>query len=89
MWTTRWRSAGWRPRATGTWRATCAPWPTDLGVPCGAVLEGGYDVDALAASVAATMDALAHGGEPRSVARGPLVEAEASQVARFWPAVSA
>ncbi len=60
-----------------------------LGVPCGAVLEGGYDVDALAASVAATMDALASGGEPRSVARGPLVEAEASQVARFWPGVSA
>ena len=67
----------------GSWRATCARWPTSLGVPCGAVLEGGYDVDALAASVAATMDALARGGEPRSVARGPLVEAEASQVARL------
>ncbi len=30
-----------------------------LGVPVGAVLEGGYDVDALARSVAATMAALA------------------------------
>ena len=34
----------------------------ELGVPCGAVLEGGYDVDALAASVAATMEALAARG---------------------------
>ena len=42
----------------------------ELGVPCGAVLEGGYDVDALAASVAATMEALAHGGEPRPVEPG-------------------
>src|SRR5436190_22588908 len=28
-----------------------------LGVPFGALLEGGYDLDALAASVAATLDA--------------------------------
>ncbi len=60
-----------------------------LGVPCGAVLEGGYDVDALAASVAATMEALARGGEPRSVTPGPLVQAQAAQAARFWPGVSA
>ena len=33
----------------------------DLGVPVGAVLEGGYDLDALAASVLATMSALAPG----------------------------
>ena len=33
------------------------------------VLEGGYDLDALAASVAATMEALAAGGEPRPRSR--------------------
>ena len=38
-----------------------------LGAPVGAVLEGGYDLGALAASVAATLEALATGGEPRSV----------------------
>ena len=31
----------------------------ELGVPVGAVLEGGYDLDALAASVAATLEAFA------------------------------
>src|SRR5918992_1331077 len=35
-----------------------------LGKPVGCVLEGGYDLDALAGSVAATMEALADGGEP-------------------------
>ena len=35
-----------------------------LGKPVGYVLEGGYDLDALAASVAASMEALAAGGEP-------------------------
>ena len=68
--TTRSRSAGWRRRASRTWPVTCARWPTASGVPAGAVLEGGYDVDALAASVAATMEALARGGEPRSVTPG-------------------
>ena len=56
----------------------------DLGVPCGAVLEGGYDLDALAGSVAATMEALRDGGEPRSVASNPLVDRAAEQVGRFW-----
>ncbi len=61
----------------------------ELDVPAGAVLEGGYDVDALAASVAATMEALVHGGEPRPVERGELVRAEAEHVARYWPDVAA
>ncbi len=56
----------------------------DVGVPCGAVLEGGYDVSALATSVAATMDALAAGGSPRSVPADALTEAAAEQVGRFW-----
>ena len=48
---------------------------SDLGVPAGAVLEGGYDVDALAQSAVATMEALQIGGAPRSVEPGPLVDA--------------
>jgi acetoin utilization deacetylase AcuC-like enzyme len=60
----------------------------ELGVPAGAVLEGGYEVNALAASVAATMEGLAAGGEPRAVAAGDLVRAEAERVAQHWPAVA-
>ena len=60
-----------------------------LEVPVGAVLEGGYDTDALAESVAATMNVLATGGEPRSVEPVPLVRAAAESAARWWPSVSA
>lgn len=59
----------------------------ELGVPVGAVLEGGYDVNALAQSVAATMEGLAEGGEVPTVEPGPLVVAAAEQVGRFWPGV--
>jgi len=55
-----------------------------LGVPVGAVLEGGYDLGALTSSAMATMEALAGGGEPRSVEPGPLVAAAVEQVARHW-----
>ena len=55
-----------------------------LGEPVGDVLEGGYDLDALAASVAATMEALADGGEPGSHPRGELVDKAAAQVGRHW-----
>jgi acetoin utilization deacetylase AcuC-like enzyme len=57
----------------------------ELGVPAGAVLEGGYHLDALAGSVAATMDALASGGPAPSVPRTPLAEIAAGQVGRYWP----
>ena len=60
----------------------------ELGVPAGAVLEGGYDLGALTASAAATLEALAVGGEPRSVEPGPLVTAAAGQVGRYWPGVA-
>ena len=56
----------------------------ELDVPVGAVLEGGYDLDALSASVIATMEALADGGEPPAVARHPLAEAAAEVVGRYW-----
>jgi acetoin utilization deacetylase AcuC-like enzyme len=55
-----------------------------LGKPVGCVLEGGYDLDGLASSVAATMEALADGGSPGSHPRGPLVEEAATVVGRYW-----
>ncbi len=51
-----------------------------LGVPVGAVLEGGYDTGALADSVAATMEVLATGGEARRSSPAPLVGAAAAEV---------
>lgn len=59
----------------------------EVSAPVGAVLEGGYDLGALASSALATMEALAagDGAEPRPVARGALVDAAAEQVSRYWP----
>jgi hypothetical protein len=54
-------------------------------VPAGAVLEGGYDLAALASSVIATMEAFADGGEPASVEPDDLTRAAAEQVGRYWP----
>jgi acetoin utilization deacetylase AcuC-like enzyme len=57
----------------------------ELGAPVGAVLEGGYDLRALAGSVAVTMAALAGEGEPPSdVARHPLADAAAGVLGRYW-----
>jgi acetoin utilization deacetylase AcuC-like enzyme len=55
-----------------------------LGKPVGYLLEGGYDLDALAGSVAASMEALAASGEPGSHPRGPLVDRAAEMVGRYW-----
>jgi acetoin utilization deacetylase AcuC-like enzyme len=49
------------------------------------VLEGGYDLDALAASVAATLEALASGGEPRSVEPDAVTERAREVHAARWP----
>jgi len=56
----------------------------ELSVPVGAVLEGGYDLEALAASVATTMEVLADGGRPRSVDRHRLTDAAAETLGRYW-----
>jgi acetoin utilization deacetylase AcuC-like enzyme len=61
---------------------------SELGVPLGAVLEGGYDLDALAASVAASLDAFANGAEPPPVERDQLTAAAAERLARHWPALA-
>jgi acetoin utilization deacetylase AcuC-like enzyme len=55
-----------------------------LGKPVGYVLEGGYDLDGLASSTAAALEALEDGGEPASHPRGPLVEQAAAVVGPYW-----
>jgi acetoin utilization deacetylase AcuC-like enzyme len=56
----------------------------ELGAPVGAVLEGGYDLSALAMSVAETMSALANGPTPPEVARHPLADEAAEVLGRYW-----
>ena len=56
----------------------------ELGAPVGALLEGGYDLRALAGSVAETMAALANGAAPPEPARHPLAEQAAEVVGRYW-----
>ena len=56
-----------------------------LGVPVGGVLEGGYDLPALAGSCAAALEALRDGGEPPSVEPHPLAVQAARVVGRRWP----
>jgi len=57
-----------------------------LGVPAGIVLEGGYDVDALAGSVAATLEALSE--EPEVEAAAPDAVARVAEEVLARPAFS-
>ena len=57
----------------------------ELEAPVGAVLEGGYAPKAVAQSVAATLQALAEGGEPRSVKADEVTARAAEHVGRYWP----
>jgi acetoin utilization deacetylase AcuC-like enzyme len=54
------------------------------GAPVGAVLEGGYALDALVASVSATMEALAGDEPPDSVAPDFQTSRAASYVSHHW-----
>lgn len=55
------------------------------GAPVGAVLEGGYDTEALTESVLATIQALAGGCEPESIAPDPLVTSRAAaHIGHYW-----
>jgi acetoin utilization deacetylase AcuC-like enzyme len=56
----------------------------ELGVPLAFVLEGGYDLGALARSVAATMKAAAGDETPAQAPAGPLVERARSHLSRWW-----
>jgi acetoin utilization deacetylase AcuC-like enzyme len=62
---------------------------SDVGAPVGAVLEGGYALDALARSVAVTMEVLG-GAAPVEFAPGVAeVSGQALQrLAEFWPGLS-
>jgi acetoin utilization deacetylase AcuC-like enzyme len=57
----------------------------DLGVPVGGVLEGGYDLRALAESTAATLEGFRDGGLPEPVDPHPLAIRATEQVGRYWP----
>jgi acetoin utilization deacetylase AcuC-like enzyme len=56
----------------------------ELGAPLAFVLEGGYDLGALARSVAATMATAAGDETPDEAPTGPLVERARSHFARWW-----
>ena len=58
-----------RGRLRGDDARRCAALADELGAPLGVVLEGGYDLGALARSVAATMEELAQWAGPRRAGR--------------------
>ena len=69
---------------TASLRRACA----DVGAPVGLVLEGGYAVDALAASMAAVVPVLgaADVPEPPELEVHPLARAAWERLAAWWPA---
>jgi acetoin utilization deacetylase AcuC-like enzyme len=61
----------------------------ELGVPLGGVLEGGYDLDALARSCAASLRGFAgEGAADGPVDLHPLAARAAARVAQHWPSVA-
>jgi acetoin utilization deacetylase AcuC-like enzyme len=64
--------------------ATVRDLADELGAPLAIVLEGGYDLGALARSVAATMAAATGDQAPEGAPAGPLVERARSHLARWW-----
>ena len=64
----------------------------DVGAPLALVLEGGYDVDALARSLCGVLEVLGADDPPpadESLARHPLAEEAAARLAERWPGVAA
>ena len=72
---------------TGALRRLCA----ELDVPLGVTLEGGYELRALARSVAATLEVLGADSPPPAadLALHPLAAEAAARASRQWPALSA
>ncbi|MGI8712984.1 MAG: histone deacetylase family protein [Solirubrobacteraceae bacterium] len=63
----------------------------ELEVPVGAVLEGGYALDALGRSVAATMETLAappRAAAPTPAGRSDQARAARARLAQWWPGLS-
>jgi hypothetical protein len=60
-----------------------------VGAPLGLVLEGGYDLGALAGSMAALMPVLVDPStpDPGEVERHPLASQALERLARFWPSL--
>ena len=71
---------------TASVRAACA----EAGAPVGLVLEGGYAVDALAASMAAVMPVLGAAAVPEAPDPEvhPLAVRARERIGRWWPAQS-
>jgi acetoin utilization deacetylase AcuC-like enzyme len=69
---------------TASLRRACA----EVGAPIGLVLEGGYDVGALAGSMAALVPVLASDAVPEPVVVDvhPLAAEAGERLARWWPA---
>jgi len=61
----------------------------ELAAPLGFVLEGGYDLTALAGSVAATIEAALDGAGVAAVEPGALVARGRSHYRRWWPVLEA
>jgi acetoin utilization deacetylase AcuC-like enzyme len=61
----------------------------ELDVPFGFVLEGGYDLRALAASVASVLEAARGAAEPPRVGVDPLSARARAHLARWWPSLDA
>jgi acetoin utilization deacetylase AcuC-like enzyme len=62
---------------------------TELGVPVGAVLEGGYALDALARSVAVSMEVLGGVAAPDGAVGVSEVSGQAlGRLAEFWPGLA-
>jgi acetoin utilization deacetylase AcuC-like enzyme len=59
----------------------------ELDVPLLLVLEGGYELGALARSVAATIEAAAGSASPETAAAGPLAQAARTHYSRWWPSL--
>jgi acetoin utilization deacetylase AcuC-like enzyme len=61
----------------------------ELDAPLGFVLEGGYDLDALAASVAATIEAALNGAGADPVEPAALAARARAHYRQWWPALDA
>lgn len=74
-------------RAYADMAATVRDLGDELGAPVLVCLEGGYAVDALVASVVATLEALAGSTAPRA-APPEAAAAHRERVSRYWPVLS-
>jgi acetoin utilization deacetylase AcuC-like enzyme len=74
-------------RSYGELAATMRSLSIELSAPLGIVLEGGYDLHALAASVVAVLDAARDGRDMAPIAAESLAAGARSHYRRWWPAL--